>query len=506
MEQYAGWKLFNLIPVYVKNIVDCKIKNAELNILYIKHMPPYFVLILLFCINGAPPVISFFFPGISSRSLDHDVKFFDGYPILGNHKTVSGFLGAIAVGGLAVYLVGFPVKDGLLIGFFSMAGDSLSSFIKRRFNLPEGTDVPFLDQFFEALLPLIYAHHVYSFSWQVSTVIFVGFSVIAFFVSLIIKKLLSPIKTDSPRLVRSSQRFREWRACHNQLSPLARYLNFENIIYYHWLMGGIFKIAGIYNKGLKNALDIQVKSISLPFENLPDAFDSFSILFISDLHIDGIDGITDRLIELVSQLKPDVCLFGGDYRMEMYGQFFKAARELRRLVKHIDTKEGIFGVLGNHDCLEITPDIEDTGICMLVNDSYLLERNKDILAIVGVDDPHYYQCADLDKALQDVPQNVFTILLSHSPEIIKEIEGKKIDLCLCGHTHGGQICLPVIGPVFKHCNVPRSFISGLWKYNNMTGYTSKGAGSSGIPLRFNCQPEVVCIKLSKYHNPDKPEL
>ena len=260
-------------------------------------------------------------------------------------------------------------------------------------------------------------------------------------------------------------------------------------------MKGVFTCTGIYGKGVMNALDVQVKSINITFPALPNAFTGYRVLFLSDLHIDGLDGLDERLNDLVSKLEADVCLLGGDYRMEMYGQFFKANRKLRDLVRHINTRDGIFGILGNHDCLEVAPELEDSGIYMLINDSFTLKKNGAAMCIVGTDDPHYYKCNDLEKAFEDVPRNAFSILLSHSPEIIKYTEGRKIDLCLCGHTHGGQICLPIVGPVFTHSSVSRRFSSGLWRYKGMVGYTSNGAGSSGIPVRFNCQPEVVLITL-----------
>ena len=458
------------------------------------------ILILLFLINGTPPVLTFFFPEILKRPLDNNYNFWDGYPVLGKHKTIRGFFSAVIAGSLFGYFIGFSLFISILAGLFSMLGDCISSFIKRRLKLKEGTSIPGLDQIFEGGFPLLLFYWVYSLSWQITLGSLLIFIIIAFKVSKISKKLFSPKKTDSLRLVRSALSFREWRACHTALSPFARYLNFENIIYYHWLMGGIFKCLGIYNQGVKNALNVKIKSINLSFSDLPDAFNHYRILFISDLHIDGLDGLAERLIKLVSSLKVDVCLLGGDYRMEMYGQFFKAAVKLREIVKHTNTRDGVLGVLGNHDCLEITPELEDSGICMLINDSFLLERDGATLCIVGVDDPHYYKCSDIEKALREVPLNAFTILLSHSPEIIKDLDGKKIDLCLCGHTHGGQICLPVIGPVFTHIKLPRRFSAGLWQYNSTIGYTSNGAGCSGVPVRFNCPPEIVLLTLNKSNN------
>jgi hypothetical protein len=216
---------------------------------------------------------------------------------------------------------------------------------------------------------------------------------------------------------------------------------------------------------------------------------------MSDLHIDGIEALSDRLIALVRRLEVDLCLLGGDYRMLMYGSFLDANKKLQELVTHIHARDGIYGILGNHDCIEIAPELEDSGIYMLINDSESIERGGAILYLAGVDDVHYYKCHSLPDASKDIPKNGFSILLSHSPEIVKEMGAHTFDLCLCGHTHGGQVCLPGIGAIFTHARVPREFASGFWQYKGMTGYTTNGAGSSGVPVRFFCPPEMVLLTL-----------
>ncbi len=270
-----------------------------------------------------------------------------------------------------------------------------------------------------------------------------------------------------------------------------------SVIYYRWLVEGFFRLLGLYQRGEQNALDIRIKSIPLELDNLPSAFNFYRILFISDLHLDGLPGLCDRLIGLVKDLQADVCLFGGDYRMEMYGSFIEANRQLDKLMGHIHAKDGVFGILGNHDCLEIAPTLEDSRICMLINESVSIDRQNQVLSIVGIDDPHYYRCHDMEKAFRESPPGSFKILLTHSPEVVFDMEGFGVDLCLCGHTHAGQIRLPWIGPVFTHCRTPRKYVSGLWHHNGTVGYTSAGAGSSGVPIRFNCPPEVVLLTLTQ---------
>ncbi len=460
-------------------------------------MPAFKLLLLLLLINGAPLVLVSLFPGIAGRPVDCGLKFFDGYPLLGNHKTIGGFLIGVLAGSVFGLMLGFPLIIGFLVGLLSMTGDSFTSFIKRRLQAGPGINIFLLDQFFEGLFPILLARQVYSLAWDKTLSLLCFFIIIALIGSKLLMKILPSNKTSPGCVVRSRTSFREWRACHTALSPFARMLNFENVIYYRWFMKGMFKCAGIYNQGKSNALQVRLKSIDLSFPELPERFDKYRILFISDLHLDGLEGLSERLMEMVSQIKTDVCLLGGDYRMEMYGSFDEANRKLGALIKKIDAPDGVFGVLGNHDCLEIAPEIEDSGVCMLINDSITMTRGDDMLSIVGVDDPHYYKCHNLKKAFMDVPAEAFSVLIAHSPEIIQDAAGKKIDLCLCGHTHGGQIRLPYIGAVFTHCKAPRRFAAGLWTHDAITGYTSNGAGASGVPVRFNCPPEIVLMTLRK---------
>ena len=132
---------------------------------------------------------------------------------------------------------------------------------------------------------------------------------------------------------------------------------------------------------------------------------------------------------------------------------------------------------------------------MLVNDAEELTREGGSLWLVGVDDPHYYRTHDLEKAFHAVPEEAFQIFIAHSPEVYREAAAYKPQLYLCGHTHGGQICLPRLGPVFTHSRAPRRLAQGEWTHDGMLGYTSRGAGASGVPLRFNCPGEITLITL-----------
>lgn len=132
---------------------------------------------------------------------------------------------------------------------------------------------------------------------------------------------------------------------------------------------------------------------------------------------------------------------------------------------------------------------------MLVNDSQVIERDGDKIWIIGIDDPHYYRVHDLDMAFRSVPADGFKIFLAHSPEAYFEAAPFHPQLYLCGHTHGGQICLPGKGPLYTNSRAPRFTAAGSWEYQGMKGYTSRGVGASGVPIRYNCSGEITLITL-----------
>ncbi len=136
-------------------------------------------------------------------------------------------------------------------------------------------------------------------------------------------------------------------------------------------------------------------------------------------------------------------------------------------------------------------------ITFLNNRSLSLVRNGEEIQLAGLDNPVHSNSADMGKALRRVPKEAFKILIVHSPEKAVEAAAEKVQLYLCGHTHGGQIYLPLIGPLLHNSNSPRRLCAGLWKQGAMQGYTTFGVGGSIIPLRLGCRPEIALITLRR---------
>jgi len=159
----------------------------------------------------------------------------------------------------------------------------------------------------------------------------------------------------------------------------------------------------------------------------------------------------------------------------------------------------VYGVLGNHDTIRMVPAMEDMGIRMLLNESETLVRGGQRIHLVGIDDAHYYRVDNIEKAVSQVPSTEFSVLLSHTPEIYCQAAHAGFKLLLSGHTHGGQICLPGAIPLTLDSVLPRRMGAGGWKYHDMVGYTAVGVGSSIVPVRLNCPPEITlhCLRCDR---------
>lgn len=258
--------------------------------------------------------------------------------------------------------------------------------------------------------------------------------------------------------------------------------------------GVLLKATGLYGRGVRNALAIELEEVELAFDRLPAAFDGYRILQISDPHLDAMPEFAERIADLVRSQPVDLCVLTGDYRFRVHGPFDRVCEAFDRVVPAIDAADGVFAILGNHDSVEMVPMFEALGVRVLVNQTISLPRRDSLLHLTGVDDAYYYYTVSASEALRNAPDG-FRVALAHSPELAAEAADAGVDLYLTGHTHGGQVCLPGRIPLFTHSIAPHRLASGLWNHKSMAGYTSRGAGCSGLPVRFNCPGEVTIFTL-----------
>jgi uncharacterized protein len=271
------------------------------------------------------------------------------------------------------------------------------------------------------------------------------------------------------------------------------FFHIENWYSIHSVIKGALKLAGLYWRGVRNAANVQVRHNRIEHPSLPKPFGGYTLLQLSDLHADISPLAMQRLTEILKGVRYDVCVLTGDYRGQTYGPFEDALTGVARVRAEITGP--VYGVLGNHDTICMVPALEEMGIRMLLNESIAVERGGARIHLAGIDDAHYYRVDNIEKALASIPANEFSVLLSHTPEIYRQAAHAQFNVMLSGHTHGGQICLPGGIPIELNAALPRRMGCGPWKYHSLIGYTSTGAGSSLVPVRFNCLPEIVLHRL-----------
>lgn len=246
-------------------------------------------------------------------------------------------------------------------------------------------------------------------------------------------------------------------------------------------------------RGKRNARTIKIVHNNITLPGLPSNLDGFRLLHLSDSHLDMHEDIPHALIEAVRQVDYDICVWTGDFRNKTYGPYDAALTAIERVRTHL--MGSVYAVLGNHDSIRMVPAMEQLGIRLLLNENIKIEHNGAVLYLAGIDDPHYYRTDNFEKAAQNIPENAVSILLAHSPEIYQQCAFADFNLMFCGHTHGGQICLPGGRPITLNARCPRYVGSGNWRYQQLQGYTSSGSGTSVVDARFNCSPEITVHQL-----------
>jgi uncharacterized protein len=267
------------------------------------------------------------------------------------------------------------------------------------------------------------------------------------------------------------------------------FFHIENLPSSHVFIRAALMLTGLYWRGLKNARKVELRHNYIKSPELPKSFDGFTVLQLSDLHVEMSTDAVECVESLLGDVTYDLAVLTGDYRGSTFGSYEAAMAGMARV--RAGLKRPIYGVLGNHDTVRMVPGLEELGVRMLVNESEAIERGSHRIHLAGIDDAHYYRMDNIEKAAAGIPHDEFSILLSHTPEIYQQAAHADFNLLLSGHTHGGQICLPGGIPITLDSVLPRSMGAGPWKYHDMTGYTSVGAGSSVVPVRFNCPPEVT---------------
>jgi predicted MPP superfamily phosphohydrolase len=263
----------------------------------------------------------------------------------------------------------------------------------------------------------------------------------------------------------------------------------ENWYSIHSMIRNTLRLFMLHGRGRRNARDIRLRTNNVYLNGLPDTFAGYRVLQISDLHLDMAPDFPHALIEAVRRVDYDLCVITGDFRANTFGDWLPAIDAMRRVRVHLHGD--VYGILGNHDTIRMVPALEAMDVRMLLNEQAVITRGSNSIYLAGIDDPHYYRADNLEKAAEQLPVDGVSILLAHSPEIYRHAAHADFDLMLCGHTHGGQICLPGEVPVMCNARCPRDLCRGAWEYGGMQGYTSTGSGACIVDVRLNCPPEIT---------------
>ncbi len=235
----------------------------------------------------------------------------------------------------------------------------------------------------------------------------------------------------------------------------------------------------------------------------PKIVKPLKILHFSDIQTLRAGRHEARAVEMINRLKPDLVLFTGDL-VQNYdpAQYPKVYDDLATLFNTIKPPGGFYGVMGNVDLWQAERLKKGLGnMQMLIGRSVTIDLGKTRIQLLGLG---FSQSASgrlaalpLRRMLQRAGSNDLTIVMGHFPDYVMTVNGMKTDLCLAGHTHGGQIRLPGIGPLVMACKAPRSWSRGFIKTGNTFLNVSAGVGcehAAGVPpMRFLCPPEMTLI-------------
>lgn len=263
--------------------------------------------------------------------------------------------------------------------------------------------------------------------------------------------------------------------------------------------------------------NFRVFNTQLSFKDLPSSFDGFKIVQISDVHSGSFDSMEamKKGLNLLMEQKPDIILFTGD----LVNNLAKEFDPYIHLFKNLEAPYGKFSVLGNHDYglymnwekeedrLENHENIKNhhksIDFDLLTNENRLIEKNGDKIRLVGVENwgrPPFPPHGDIDKALVDVQEDEFTILMSHDPHHWDDIilnHKKHIHLTLSGHTHGMQLGIDLPGFKWSPASLRYKRWAGLYEELGQYIYVNRGFGHIGFPGRVGIMPEITVIELKK---------
>ena len=247
--------------------------------------------------------------------------------------------------------------------------------------------------------------------------------------------------------------------------------------------------------------------VDIFLSRLPEAWDGFRIVQLSDFHYDDYFCVIPirSAVATVNQLQPDLVLLTGDFvTVPIWAEYLHSAKKAAedaepcaQLLSQLRALGGVIAALGNHDVASdshrIVEALQFHGIPVLRNSAVALARGASRLWLAGIDDALEGK-PDLDQTLKGIPREEPVILMAHEPDFADDVAKYPVDLQLSGHSHGGQVRLPLVGALYLP-EMAEKYSRGLYKVGPLTLYTNSGIGTIRAPVRFNCPPEITLFTL-----------
>jgi len=291
---------------------------------------------------------------------------------------------------------------------------------------------------------------------------------------------------------RAIERGRHW------VSPVGRRPRWRKAIMGRLLtlFGLGLRLTGLHGRGRRNALDVRRIEMEVAVPGLPTAFDGYRILHVSDTHLDVLPDLVAEAQRVLGGLEVDLLALTGDVHGHASAPISRSVELLAEALRDVRVRGPRLAVLGNHDAVEMAAALAERGFDVLINRSRVLERDGTRLRVTGLDDVNHFYTESAPAAF-DAHDGECRVALVHSAEMADVADRAGYALYLCGHTHGGQICLPGGKPIVTQLTRCRHAAVGLWRQGRMTGYTSSGLGVSPPIVRFNSRGEVAVITLRR---------
>ncbi len=276
--------------------------------------------------------------------------------------------------------------------------------------------------------------------------------------------------------------------------------------------------SGLLYGMLREAFNFKVKSKTIPLKQLPDALKGLKIVHISDIHTGSFisNSPLETVVEMINGLQPDLVFFTGD----LVNEIAEEALPFIDTLKNIQSRYGVYSILGNHDYGDYYYSANDTegkkhnkelmqeihrklGWRLLLNEHEIIDINGQALAVAGVENwgaaHRFPKYGNLQQALKGVDKNIPTILLSHDPshwDMIVKTQYPQIDLTLSGHTHGMQFGIEIPGLKWSPAKYLYKQWAGLYTHRHQHIYVNRGIGFIGYPGRIGISPEITVLELA----------